>query len=356
MQTDVAIIGGGPAGTACALALRAHAPALSVAVYEASHYDALRIGETLPPAARTILQHLGVFDTFRAQGHREVHGTTSTWGSGSLRENDFLQYAKGPGWHLDRAAFDAMLADEAALRGASVFRGTAVRSLDEVSARFFVDATGSASIATRHFGARFVAIDHLVSFARIFEDEDGRDPRTHVEAFEDGWWYTASLPGGRRIVACFTDADIARRLRLSEPDVWMQLARSLAGDARPCSDVVARSAESRYLEPCCGDNWIAIGDAASRFDPLSSQGIIKAMRSGIFAAYAIGDGPMGFRRYERIMRAEFDAYLALRTRFYAEENRWDRAFWRFRSAAAKPPLSDPDHKAVALQSVSKLSG
>jgi hypothetical protein len=31
-----------------------------------------------------------------------------------------------------------------------------------------------------------------------------------VESFADGWWYTASLPNGRRIVACMTDADQIR--------------------------------------------------------------------------------------------------------------------------------------------------
>jgi 2-polyprenyl-6-methoxyphenol hydroxylase-like FAD-dependent oxidoreductase len=51
-QLDVLILGGGPAGCATALALRAHAPALSVALLEAGHYDRPRIGEVLPAAAR----------------------------------------------------------------------------------------------------------------------------------------------------------------------------------------------------------------------------------------------------------------------------------------------------------------
>ena len=31
---------------------------------------------------------------------------------------------------------------------------------------------------------------------------------TVVEAVEDGWWYTAPLPDGRRVLAFFTDADL----------------------------------------------------------------------------------------------------------------------------------------------------
>jgi flavin-dependent dehydrogenase len=53
-----------------------------------------------------------------------------------------------------------------------------------------------------------------------------------------------------------------------------------------------------------GDSWLAVGDAASTFDPLSSQGIVKVLRSGVCASYAIADpltggidpGLAGYRR------------------------------------------------------------
>jgi hypothetical protein len=31
---------------------------------------------------------------------------------------------------------------------------------------------------------------------------------TAVEAVEDGWWYTAPVPGGRRVLAFLTNADL----------------------------------------------------------------------------------------------------------------------------------------------------
>ncbi|HYR12538.1 MAG TPA: tryptophan 7-halogenase, partial [Longimicrobium sp.] len=70
---DVVVAGGGPAGCAAALALRAHAPGLSVALVEASAYGGERIGETLPPHAAEVLEHLGVGDAFRAQGHHPAY-------------------------------------------------------------------------------------------------------------------------------------------------------------------------------------------------------------------------------------------------------------------------------------------
>lgn len=355
---DVAIVGGGPGGSATALSLRAHAPSLSVVLLEASHYEALRIGETLPPPARPILEHLGVWEAFRRQRHREAHGTTAVWGSALPLDNDFIYMPSNTGWHLDRAAFDAMLAREAHSRGAVLMLDTRLREAEragdewrltlstgnKISARFVVDATGGNAAFARRCGARFVEADRLVGLTRFFRG-GGIDPRTLVEAFEEGWWYTAGLPGGYRIAACMTDADLASRIKLNEAQQWGRMLAAMPNvgamlhGSQPCSPVVVRSTESRRLEPPTGGHWLAVGDAASRFDPLSSQGIVKALRAGVFASYAIGDlltleDDAGLRRYRRYVLEEFRSYTEVRAKYYREEQRWPSSeFWRRRHAA-----------------------
>lgn len=356
MNHDVAIVGGGPGGCATALSLRAFAPSLSVALIEASHYDTPRIGETLPPPARALLEHLGVWEVFLAHGHRPVYGTSSVWGEASPSDNDFIYMPAGRGWHLDRTAFDAMLAQQAEARGATLIHGRVREAegtcltLDDgttVDARFVVDATGGAAILARRRGARFIAADTLTAFA-CFLSDNGSDPRTTVEAFADGWWYTAALPDGTRIVACMTDADAGRRLGLADATTWrVQLDElphlgPLLRDCAPRGPVTVRPAESRRLDPPAGDDWLAVGDAASRFDPLSSQGITKALRSGVFASYAIADRLLrndasGLTRYTRFIRDEFESYLEMRAKVYAEEGRWpESAFWRRRRETMSP--------------------
>lgn len=352
---DVAIIGGGPAGCAAGLSLRSHAPGLSVVLAEASSYESPRIGETLPPLSRRLLEHLGVWDAFRQQGHREVHGTAAAWGSPVPQDQEFLFSTHGTGWHLDRAAFDGWLAAEAEQRGVILLRQTRVRRAEReretwklhaggefLNARFLIDATGSSAAFARRSGARFVASDQLAGFARLFEERERNDPRTLVEAVADGWWYTAGLPGGLRIAACMTDSDLARPLRLAEPAAWnRQLEatgqiRELLRGARPRGPILVRATQSRRLEPAAGDGWLAVGDAASLFDPLSSQGILKGLRSGIFASYAIGDllvkgDETGLERYRRFVQQEFESYSRVRARYYAEEKRWPESeFWRRR--------------------------
>ena len=285
---DVAIVGGGPGGSATALSLKAHAPSLAVVLIEASRYQEIRIGETLPPPARPILEHLGVWEAFRAQGHREVHGTTAVWGAAAPLDNDFIYMPANTGWHLDRAAFDAMLAERAASQGVVLILDTRLRDAMRVVkewrltlstgrilfVRFIVDATGGAAAFARRCGARFVDSDRLIGIARFFEG-GAEDPRTLVEAFDEGWWYTAGLPAGRRIAACMTDADLARRMRLKEVETWRRMLAGMFNvgamlrGSKPCSPVVIRSTESRRLEPAAGDAWLAVGDAASRFDPMA---------------------------------------------------------------------------------------
>jgi flavin-dependent dehydrogenase len=365
---DVAIVGGGPGGCACALALAGHAPGLRVVLAEATDYAAPRVGETLPPPAAALLRHLGAWDAFAAAGHRPAFGTAAAWGSDAPYENDFLFRGAGAGWHLDRAAFDAMLAGEAKARGVRVLRAARVEDAarsedgwtlslaagDVLRARYVVDATGaSAAFARRFGGARSVVEDRLAGFCRFFREARPADPRSRVAAWEGGWWYTAGLPGGMRISACMTDTDLARGLRLETDDGWMDalrrapwIAETLA-DAAPHGPPMVRAARSRRLDAAAGEGWLAVGDALSTFDPLSSQGVLKALRSGIYAAYAAADllsrgDDRGIRRYRLFAEREFAGYRETRARYYAEERRWPHSeFWRRRHDSRTAPHPSP---------------
>src|SRR5260370_28303680 len=141
-----------------------------------------------------------------------------------------------------------------------------------------------------------------------------------------------------------TDGAVAGRLGLREREegrgrlAAMPYLGAMLERSKPCSSVIVRSAASGRLRPVAGEDWLAVGDTASRFDPLSSQGIMKALRSGIFASYAIGDlvtreDESGLGRYRRYVLEEFRGYAEVRTKYYREEQRWpSREFWRRRQA------------------------
>src|SRR5205085_10968020 len=106
---DLAVIGGGPAGTAAAIT--ASLAGLRSVIVERCAGTPFRIGEALPPDARRLLDNLGTLPRFEADGHLPSHGTESTWGAENLAGNDFIRNPYGHGWHLDRVRFDASLRD-----------------------------------------------------------------------------------------------------------------------------------------------------------------------------------------------------------------------------------------------------
>jgi flavin-dependent dehydrogenase len=62
-----------------------------------------------------------------------------------------------------------------------------------------------------------------------------------------------------------------------------------------------------YNQPCAGDNWILVGDAAGHVEPLVGEGIYYALKSGELAAEAIIAGDI--QSYDRKWREEYGARL-----------------------------------------------
>jgi len=352
---DVVILGGGPAGAASAISLRQTFPSLRVLMVEASDYSRARAGEVLPPVARGLLEHLGVLEKMPDVGSA-ARGLACAWGGERVRETSYFYGLAGEGWHLERNRFDAMLAAQAEELGVEVWLRTAMhfaeRCSDEwrlslsggksVEARWVIDATGRSAAFSRKQGARRIVRDSLTAFSRVFTCDAVAEARTLVEACAMGWWYTAPLPRGRRVVSLLTDADLGRRARLVDEGCWLrELERnehvsSLADGGELLPGALIRSAATVSLDRVVGDRWIATGDAAAAFDPLSAQGMTSAMRSGVLAGFAVGDmlvkqKASAVQRYAAIARVQQGSFARTHREHYAEEQRWsNQPFWRRR--------------------------
>lgn len=114
---DVAIVGAGPAGAATALGLARKGFSVALICPRRSGWH---VGETVPPTIVKPLSGLGLWEAFVAARHSEAPGTVVAWGSSRPFENDFIVNAYGPGWHLDRAGFDAMIVTAARAAGARI--------------------------------------------------------------------------------------------------------------------------------------------------------------------------------------------------------------------------------------------
>ncbi|MGW3007768.1 FAD-dependent oxidoreductase [Streptomyces sp. NPDC001219] len=355
---DVVVAGGGPAGCAAALTL---ARAGRTVLLADAGTGPPKAGEALVSVGRLLLADLGVAGPVLGSGHLPCHGTLSAWGSPALHAVDSLHDPYGHGWHLDRPLFDRRLRAAARTAGAEVAEHTAVRSparrpdgtwrltLRErtggsartVRCRWVVDATGrGAAIAVRsgarrHTGDRLTAL-HLTLAPAPHTPADGR---SLVESDQDGWWYTALLPSRHRLVAYFTDPDLpVAAARGGERFRERLLAtRHLSGRVRPHGLTAPRpprraAAYSAHLDRVHGDGWTAAGDAAAAFDPLSSQGILTALYTGLSAGRAVDARLHGDRTalddYAAKVGTARTAYQHGHRAVHAQETRWpDRPFW-----------------------------
>src|SRR5260370_39876669 len=78
------------------------------------------------------------------------------------------------------------------------------------------------------------------------------------------------------------------------------------------------------------------GEGAIAFDPLSAQGVFKALHSGLWAGRSINAHFTGAKSalldYAASLEEEFEVYLGLRSRYYRREIRWpDSVFWQRRT-------------------------
>ena len=186
---------------------------------------------------------------------------------------------------------------------------------------------------------RLVGIVARVGFAGAAE----RSLRNQllIEAGEEGWWYSARPERGCVVGTYMTDADLVARAPGGARSLWRDRlattihtrARLAAG--RAVAEVWVRSATSRILARTAGESWLAVGDAAMSFDPLSSQGISKGLAGGLRAgdaiAAALAGAPARLEEYSRQLREVLALYLETRRAYYRAEGRWPEApFWRRR--------------------------
>jgi flavin-dependent dehydrogenase len=347
---DALIAGGGPAGAAAAIVLARAGRRVLLVDATPPEPARLKVGESLPPAARPLLRDLGLLGVVESGEHLRSSGTTSAWGSSRPEATDFVFDPNGSGWHLDRPGFDRSLREVAAEAGAEVREGAAVRlegeseegrrfrivDGEEVTARTFVDASGRRASLARALGASRVRHDRLVGIvAATAAREYDVDARTLVEAVPEGWWYTALVPGRKRVVAFMTDSDLVPPEARTSDGFRAALARTehvapLAADV--FAEPQTEPAHGGRLDPSVGDGWVAVGDAALAFDPLSSQGILTALYTGLRGGQALdaflSDEGAACGRYGERLATVSAAYERNLLAAYAAEPRWpDSPFW-----------------------------
>ena len=368
----VVIIGAGPAGSACAIALQKQG--IDVALVDAGKPKKYHIGESIPPGMNLLLKELDIYSAFLEDKHEPCYGSCSYWGSHLRGYNDFIISPHGHGWHLDRVKFNAFMAEQAEARGVNLFHSHQYLSSQkendtyflqlrspngddkQLQAKVVIDATGTKAIFAQEQGSKKVHLRGLTCLAMRYRLNSDREAAhlSYLESMPLGWWYATRIPNQEMLVSLYSDSETIKHYNLHQPEVWnalLEKTRSIndvLGDAEPLSEKrMGFQAETYYLDRMCGENWLAIGDAATTYDPIMANGITKAVKHGVNSAYAIYEflinGRESFISFEEEMKKEFWDYQEERARFYQSEKRWSALhFWKEMHNSSEVKSPEPE--------------
>ena len=316
---DVAVIGGGPAGSAAAtlLARRGY----KVIALEKARHPRFHIGESLLPMNLPLFERLGVLDKVRALG---VFKSGADFEADNERGYNTFAFARAIGnspphaYQVWRQDFDKMLYEHARECGADAREGHEVLAVEQngpratrlevraddganyaIQARYVVDASGRDAFLAGKKHLRRKNREH--QSAAIFGHFRGAEARLGEDAgnisiyrFKHGWMWMIPLPEGVMSVGavCWPEYLKQRKGRTVEylldtlkqnAGLWQRMKRAvLIGEVRVTGNY---SYDSRRMG---GPGWVLIGDAFAFLDPVFSSGVYLAM-SGAESAAAVVD-------------------------------------------------------------------
>lgn len=341
MGYDVAIIGGGPAGSTMASVLRKYLPDAKILVLEREIFPREHVGESqLPPVTR-VLEEMGCWDKVEAAGFPVKTGALYRWGStDDLWRFDFLvgqefEDKPRPGqlegqrhqttFHVERAIFDEILLDHAAGLGCEVCEGAKVTKIQKtgdhvdglkvegsvlpkgadedgwVRAKHYIDASGHVGILRRAMDVTISEPTSLKNVAawRYWKSSDWAEMdgvgkggvRVRVMSLGHGWiWF---IPISKEItsVGFVTHADHYKKSGLSISDLYADALKSephiadLLANAMPEGEIHSTKDWSFLSDRMAGDNWMLVGESAGFADPILAGGMALTMVGAREAAY-----------------------------------------------------------------------
>lgn len=336
---DVAIIGGGPAGSTVASLLKLYNPDLRVIVLERERFPRPHIGESLLPTVGRILHEIGVWDAVECAEFPIKIGATYKWGTtddlwdfnlldtreivvDDPRPGKYEGWRSRSAWQVDRARFDKVLLDRSAELGAEVRYETGVAEClivgDEVtglrladgstvSARHYVDASGNAAVLRRALKVEVEEPPSLRNIA-IWDHWDDAEwaitvgagaTRVQVTSLGYGWLWFIPISPTRTSIGLVCPADYYKKSGLRPEELYatavQQDARfaGLIAKATPTGQVKATKDWSFLAKRMVGSNWFIVGEAAGFADPILAAGITMTMVGALECAYTILESDRG---------------------------------------------------------------
>lgn len=343
LRTDVAIIGGGPAGATVGTLLKKYNPLLDVTIVERELFPRDHVGESQVPVIGRILNEMGVWDKVEAAEFPIKIGATFKWGANKdLWVTDFLPFqefkdeprpAKYAGqrqetaFQVDRSIFDKILLDHARECGCRVLEQTKVaavnRNEDRVSnlkvvcdteesrravgsdgkiqARYYVDCSGEGGVLRRAMDIAVEAPTALrnIAFWQYWHDAQWAvsigigGTRIQIMSLGWGWLWFIPITPSRTSVGLVLPSDYYKSSGKSVDELYAAAVAEepniakLLESATPESEVFATKDWNFVSSRMVGENWFLAGDSCGFADPILSAGMTLAHVSARKVAFTI---------------------------------------------------------------------
>jgi flavin-dependent dehydrogenase len=313
-ETDVLIIGAGPAGTVAAASL--HRDGFRPLVIEKHHFPRFVIGESLLPRTMDLLKEVDLLDAVEAK--KFIHKTGAVFRRGEqVCDFDFMNQS-GDGWkytfHVPRAEFDKTLADTVAARGVQMLFGSGVKGVtfpnnhaavtiendqgerSQINARFVLDCSGYGRVLPRLLDleapSKYPMRESL--FAHVTGDKRpvGRDEGKIWICMHQGgaWIWIIPFSDGKTSVGVVAEPEFLakypgdteaqlRAVLMSEPNTATRLR-----DMQIVFQPQRIKGFACSVKTLFGPRFALAGNATEFLDPIFSSGVTLAMESGLRAA------------------------------------------------------------------------
>ncbi|TMP94662.1 MAG: NAD(P)/FAD-dependent oxidoreductase [Verrucomicrobia bacterium] len=350
---DVAIVGGGPAGsTAATLLARA---GRRVVVLEREKFPRFHIGESLLPFSTQTFDRLGVREkldrTFLPKYGGEIVAACGTRGV-KFYFKDGFRSRRDRAYQVTRSEFDKLLLDHSRENGAEVREETEVKKIafkpdrvtidietstgvsETLEARYLLDCSGRQTVLGNFYNLKRT-YDHLQKFS-VFAHYENVDRAEGIDGTLirmvrglDRWFWMIPLTQTRMSIGVVMDSATFRAMKLSpeatlekciaeQPMVFERMKR-----AERVSPVYSAGDYSYRNAKFSGDRWLLAGDAAAFIDPVFSSGVFLAIMSAEKAADTLDEVLRSewrrrrlFKNYSRCINRIMDVYLTIVNSWY----------------------------------------